>query len=287
MDLVKLFYGIDGEVVKSDMRALCETDKIRAGMLVCKFYFLEHMLKVKVWSRGRCSEPYVSFFEVATDIDRLCHKYPYIKKAIDYSMNRQPEKDLLFHVYDAYRLYFGHVSIFKPMIAKRLVELYRPSVVADPCCGWGGRMIGCLAGGCDRYIGFDTNVELMDSYGRMMSDLGISNKVKISCQDCLQVRYEELGYDMLLTSPPYYNTEVYVGVGYRQKEEWDMWYRQAISLWWQHLRIGGVMALSIPFSVYKIAVDICGSADDAWRLDNASRCDNKDDTELLFIWVKT
>ena len=103
----------------------------------------------------------------------------------------------------------------------------------------------------------------------------------------MQVRYDELGYDMLITSPPYYNTEVYVGVGYREKIEWDAWYNTAITLWWMHLRVGGVMALAIPFSVYKIAVGICGHADDAWRLGKASRCEGKEDTELLFIWVKS
>lgn len=287
MELVKLIYDIDEEVMKRDMRALCEGDGIMAGLLVSKFYFFHHMLKVKVPSKRQGSKRFVSFFDVYADIENLMNSYAYIKRAVEYSMNRFPSKELPYHVYDAYRLYYGHVSIFKPMLAKRLVQLFRPSVVVDPCCGWGSRMIGCLAGGCDRYIGFDTNQELMDSYGQMIRDLGISNKVRISCQDCLQVRYDELGYDMLLTSPPYYNTEVYVNMECRERISWDAWYHACISLWWRHLRVGGVMALAIPFSVYKIAVGICGHADDAWRLAKASRCEGKEDTELLFIWVKS
>lgn len=116
-----MIYDIDAEVMKRDMQSLCDGDGMLAGLMVSKFYFFHHMLKVKVPSKGQGSNGFVSFFDVYADIENLMNKYDYIKRAVDYSMNRFPNKMFPYHVYDAYRLYYGHVSIFKPMLAKRLV----------------------------------------------------------------------------------------------------------------------------------------------------------------------
>ena len=185
-----------------------------------------------------------------------------------------------------YRLYYGCVSIFKPILAKRLVELFNPKVVLDPCCGWGSRMIGCIAGGVDLYVGFDTNVELEPIYQNIISDFNFGEKTRIRICDCMDIDYNSYEYDMLLTSPPYFNTEVYNFSQIRSKQDWNDWYKTCITKWFNGLKVGGVLALAIPFNVYGIAITICGDCDDAWSLGSVKRCKNKFDTEMLFIWIK-
>ena len=134
-------------------------------------------------------------------------------------------------------------------------------MVLDPCSGWGSRMIGCIAGGAERYVGFDTNRDLEPIYNKMISELNLGEKARMIMTDCTDVDYSLYDYDMLLTSPPYYNTEVYAFSPIRSKEEWIDWYKTVITKWWDGLRSGGVMALAIPFSVYYIAVQVA----DAYR----------------------
>ena len=282
----RLIYNIDEHDVRYDMNRLMTTDGLLSGLLTIKYYMLIHMLAVKVASKGTFQQKYVNFYDVHNDIDRLCREYHYLDKAVCCSMNDRAKFAFEYHIYAMYRLYYGCVSIFKPIIAKRLVETFKPSVVLDPCAGWGSRMIGCVAGGCDRYVGFDTNRYLENKYQKMITELNLGEKVRMVITDCMEVNYSLYDYDMLLTSPPYFNTEVYDFSPVRSKDEWREWYHKVFTMWWNGLRSGGVMALAIPFSVYPIAVAVAGDCDDAWRLNNVKRCENKQDTELLFIWVK-
>lgn len=285
MESKNIFMCHDAEVVR-DVLNLYNTDGLYAGMITCKKYFFHHMLNVRVSSRGRCESRFVSFVDVFNNIDRLMQVYPYLEKAVTYSVTRYPDKPMEYHVFDMFRLYFASVAIFKPSIAKQIVQTYKPSIVLDPCCGWGSRMLGSVAGGCDLFVGLDSNSELIADYNKMIVDLDFVDKCKIHNVDCLEFDYSGVPYDMLLTSPPYYNTEVYCCSEVKTKDEWDCWYNKAFRLWWDGLRVGGIMAIAIPFEVYDIAERICGSADDSVRLRSTKRTGDKQETELIFIWIK-
>ena len=59
-------------------------------------------------------------------------------------------------------------------------------------------------------------------------------------KDALTVDYSKMDYDCVLTSPPYYNTEVYRGTNqakYKTKGDWNKkFYRQLFSKTHKHLK---------------------------------------------------
>jgi len=95
------------------------------------------------------------------------------------------------------------VTFFRPSEASRLYERFRASHVLDPTAGWGGRMIASHALGIS-YTGIDTNLSLQPGYEGMMALLG-NEKMRMIWQDTLEVDYEAIDYDFVLTSTPYVN----------------------------------------------------------------------------------
>lgn len=95
------------------------------------------------------------------------------------------------------------VTFFRPSEAVPLYERFRASHVLDPTAGWGGRMLAAHALGIS-YTGIDTNLSLQPGYEGMMALLG-NEKMRMIWQDTLQVDYEAIDYDFVLTSTPYVN----------------------------------------------------------------------------------
>ena len=134
--------------------------------------------------------------------------------------------------FECLRLCQYAINFFKPTIAKFLYRKYQATRVLDPCAGWGGRLLGAMALPNVDYIGFDTNLLLRKPYQSMMKDiLPRSHHFKVLYENheadfwkqeertfrmiwdsSLTHSFEGLHYDFVLTSPPYYNLEVYPGM---------------------------------------------------------------------------
>lgn len=98
------------------------------------------------------------------------------------------------------------VSVFKPELARRLVETYLSEFenVFDPFSGFSGRMLGTCA--CSKkYIGQDVNSTHVEESCRMINDLNLNATVE--CKDIFE---SEGQYDCLFTCSPY-----------RLKEAWN------------------------------------------------------------------
>ena len=91
------------------------------------------------------------------------------------------------------------VSVFKPELAKRLVNTYLNDyeTIFDPFSGFSGRMLGACA--CDKkYVGQDKNAIHVEESNRMIQDLKLN--AVVSCKDI----FESSGtYDCLFTCSPY------------------------------------------------------------------------------------
>ena len=124
------------------------------------------------------------------------------------------------NVYECFRINLGSIVMFKSTTAKYLYKKYGASHVLDPTAGWGGRMLGAWALDID-YTGIDTNTELQSAYDGMIDFLDKeqeldsnlfetqASKLKMIYKSCLDVDFSEIPYDMVLTSPPYINLELY------------------------------------------------------------------------------
>ena len=167
---------------------------------------------------------------------------------------------------------------------------FRPKVaVLDPTMGWGGRLVGACALDLPKYIGIDSNKELDMPYREMSAFLQKTTKTKIELffQDALTVDYTQLDYDMVFTSPPYYNIEVYSGMKEKTKEEWNAdFYKPLFERTWKSMRSPGYYCLNIPSEVYDSAcVPILGKSWKKILLKKRGRGVNGYE-EYIYVWKK-
>lgn len=156
-------------------------------------------------------------------------------------------------VYECHRINNGAIVPFKSSTAKYIYKKFGATCVLDPTMGWGGRMLGATSLGID-YIGFDTNTDLRPGYEEMIKDLKL-DKVKLFWESSLNEEVIEklAGYDMVLTSPPYANKELYAHM-----TPWiddDQFYKEflipLIDLCHKYLAMGGKSCWNIDPQMYK------------------------------------
>lgn len=100
-------------------------------------------------------------------------------------------------------------TMYRPQMAKMICDRYKPELVLDPCAGWGGRMLGTVASGA-KYIAFEPNTITYQNLTKLAKYLKIEDQVTLICDDALKLEnYDIPQVDLVLTSPPYYDIEVY------------------------------------------------------------------------------
>lgn len=107
---------------------------------------------------------------------------------------------------------FNPVTIYSPIMTKSIIQELQCKSVFDPCIGWGGRMIGTTCLGNDyHYTGCEPFTKTFQGLQRMCQDLDIQDQVTIYNNPVEEILSELEGttYDMCLTSPPYFNLEIY------------------------------------------------------------------------------
>jgi hypothetical protein len=141
----------------------------------------------------------------------------------------------------------GKVTMYRPLMAKKVVayladkDKLKDVRVLDVCAGWGGRMIGAKSaegggdklppqtprngdqgggdkGGGDKggglkvhYTGIDPCAKTYAALRAIRDELGLTNVTLINkpAEVALQELDPSVTYDIALTSPPYYNLELY------------------------------------------------------------------------------
>lgn len=139
-----------------------------------------------------------------------------LKKAVEMMWEHNKKCDIfsLMSVISRYFRDFTTVSIFKPWIASYVYDKYLPNggTVVDPTMGWGGRLIGCI-GRNIKYYGFDLNQNSVDankSISKFINDNDYKVDTEIKQADSSIIDFPD--GDLLLTSPPYDDTELYNGI---------------------------------------------------------------------------
>lgn len=169
---------------------------------------------------------------------------------LKYSKGTRPHDPgkLLFQMYQRLT---GPISFFKPSIAISIYRLQNhPSHILDPCAGWGGRMISALAMGF-KYTGIDTNISLKPAYDSMMERFGNATMI---WDDSLNVDFSSIDYDCVLTSPPYWNTELYNNMpNYPTEASFYVGFLiPLIDKCRKHIRNNGTVYFNISPKMYKI-----------------------------------
>jgi 16S rRNA G966 N2-methylase RsmD/Pyruvate/2-oxoacid:ferredoxin oxidoreductase delta subunit len=101
-------------------------------------------------------------------------------------------------------------TMYRPQMAKMVVSRLKGKRVFDPCAGWGGRLLGSIAAGADVYIAFEPNTETYANLVRLVTFLGLEQKVILYNDSALNMqKYDIQNMDIVLTSPPYFDLEIY------------------------------------------------------------------------------
>ena len=143
-------------------------------------------------------------------------------------------------------------TMFRPHLAKTIVSNFSGQTVLDPCCGWGGRMLGTVAAG-KKYIGFEPNTETYNNLLKLAEFLNIKDKIEIYNVGAEHMsQYLKQKVDIVLTSPPYFNLEIYSDENTQSEnqhssyEDWrDLWLAGVIKTAISHLNDSGVSCWNV------------------------------------------
>ena len=119
----------------------------------------------------------------------------------------------------------GKVTMYRPLMAKKVVsylankDKLKEVRVLDVCAGWGGRMIGAKSAELNHaykycrvhYTGIDPCAKTHEALCAIRDELELTNVTLINkpAEVALQELDPSAKYDIALTSPPYYNLEIY------------------------------------------------------------------------------
>jgi hypothetical protein len=217
-----------------------------------------------------------------------------------YKKNRSsvPDTKVWFRIAS---FYFNNVSIFDPLLALDVYCKYKPTCVLDFTMGWGGRLVGACAAGVPKYIGIDNNKQLESPYKKLTAFLRkqqqenrqqeeksevVKTEIDLRFEDALAVDYSKLEYDMVLTSPPYYNIELYTATKEQSEEEWNTkFYVPLFTETFKHMKKGGHYCLNIPIDVYEnVATKVLGKCDEKIPLAKMNRIKSK--KEYIYVWLR-
>ena len=288
-------------------RAKHQSSRIHVGNRVVDWATFAERLNT-VGSKG------VSFYDFWQNRESYRAK-SYVRKYIDYAnqQHRQTEAKLW---YNLFRFYFTSINCFRPLVAMEYYCMFRPKCVLDMTAGWGGRLVGACALDVPRYVGIDNNENLKEPYERLAAFLKPRSKTEIDfrVQDALTVDYGKIEYDMVFTSPPYYDLETYRGGsapfatprekvlanteprapllqgGTNTNDTYDsQFYRPLFSKTYEHLAKGGHYCLNIPEKIYnRVCVDLLGPYTVRFPLKKSDRqsIKKKQYVEYVYVWRK-
>ena len=206
------------------------------------------------------------------------------------------------NVYECFRINLGSIVMFKSTTAKYLYRKYGATHVLDPTAGWGGRMLGAWALDID-YTGIDTNTELKPAYDGMIDFLNKeqefdtelfetqTSQLKMIFKSCLDVDFSEIPYDMVLTSPPYINLELYEHMEPWQSDEafYKDFFLPLFEKCLKHIKIGGNVCFNISPKMYEDALKHglpeCDIEEDL--LQQLGQQKGKKKQDKIYIWRKS
>ena len=157
-----------------------------------------------------------------------------------------------------------YVNEFPPHVSRDLCIKYKltsESKVLDPCAGWGGRMLGCSTQ-INSYTAFEPSTKTYEGLKKQVEFIHRFRPEFSPTLHCMPYEDSEVledHYDFALTSPPYYDTELYSEeetnscVRYKTYADWrDNFYYPMIMNTLTQIKIGSSFVLNIGSRKYPL-----------------------------------
>ncbi len=102
------------------------------------------------------------------------------------------------------------VSNFRPSASRAIYDKYGgDGIIYDPSCGFGGRLLGAMSSPkVIKYIGCEPSEKTFDGLEKMTRILNNDTNIKLIQKGSEEYVLEQ-DVDLVFTSPPYFNTEIY------------------------------------------------------------------------------
>ena len=242
-----------------------------SGNPIIYHHQMVNLLKVKAGNTK-------SFYEYMND--------PNLKKdLINMTIKRKGEITPI-NMFETYRANKNSVSFFKASTAKYIYKHYKAKSVLDFTAGWGGRMLGAYSLDI-KYTGIDTNMKLKKGYDDMMKKLN-DNKLKMIWKSCLKVDLSKIDFDLVLTSPPYINLEVYEMMNlFKDKDDfYNNFLIIMLDRCSKHISNNGWICINMSIEMYNDLTNVYKykKCNERHILPNATNQKNPDKKEYIYCW---
>lgn len=198
--------------------------------------FIDHFtFACRLAVRGKMNMNFFDFFENWG----ILKERKYVNNLLKFYKGDESPKT----IYKIYSLAMNAIYSFRPVVALQIYDRFKPTHILDPCAGWGGRALAASVFGA-AYTGYDCNADLADAYAKMSEILN----VELIIGDSLKIDFSKMKkFDMVMTSPPYYDLERYAhNKCYKNEDEMDQqFYFPLFDALRNRLERGGWIVLSI------------------------------------------
>jgi len=233
----------------------------------------------------------INFYEFIVNLDEF-KKKKFIQNMLTYYRdvkNKKNTKSEYTVLKEVYNICISAINIIRPLVYMEIYSKYKPKCVLDFCAGWGGAAVAAAALKLDKYIGIEINNNLEEPYGKLVTYLGAKSLTTIEMifEDALKIDYNNLVYDFVFTSPPYYFIQKYENnPKYASKKEMDeLFYIPIFTKTYNGLQKGGHYIINVCKEVYdNVLVKLFGNAHEIYPYKKSKR--QNDYNEIVYVWIK-
>ena len=234
----------------------------------------------------------INFYEFIVNLDEF-KKKKFIQNMLIYYRdvkNKNNTKSEYTVLKEVYNICISAINIIRPLVYMEIYSKYNPKCVLDFCAGWGGAAVAAAALKLDKYIGIEINHSLKEPYEKLVTYLGKKSPTTIEMyfDDALKIDYNNLVYDFVFTSPPYYFIQKYKNnPKYANKKEMDeLFYIPIFTKTYNGLQKGGHYIINVCKEVYdRVLKDLLGEAHETFPFKKSKR--QNDYTEMVYVWRKS
>jgi alkylated DNA repair dioxygenase AlkB/RimJ/RimL family protein N-acetyltransferase/SAM-dependent methyltransferase len=142
-------------------------------------------------------------------------------------------------------------TTFSPTYAKYMYEKFKGVRVLDFSAGWGDRLLAAIAAdSVERYLAYDPNTDLKPGHDEIISTYNTSKDLTVVYEPFQDALLDET-FNLIFTSPPYFDLEIYKGdlQSIKSFNHMDTWKKNflypSLSKGWDALDSGGHMVIHI------------------------------------------
>ena len=132
----------------------------------------------------------ISFYTFVEDWE-VYRKIPCVSRLYDKLREKHPDNFYKI-AKEIFQLYYSTICAFRPIVAMKIYDRYKPKNILNVCSGWGGFVVGAAAMNVPKITAIDNNSNLFKPYTDMIEELQKYSKTEITFINQIQKFYNVL-----------------------------------------------------------------------------------------------